>query len=131
MTRQLLIIPTICELSKSFGGDEQFLMMDFAGKTGMGDFVRLVCERPINSPVGPEGTRGDRKAPGRSRRGIFYGTKSSISMSSPTSVKVSGTSPTMMLSAMATWVETATVFAPVGMTNCTWAVRSSDTRCLV
>ena len=51
-----------------------------------------------------------------------HGTKSSISISFPTSVNVSGTSPTIMDSAMATCVDASTTRAPVGITSCTCAV---------
>ena len=88
------------------------------------------------TPVPHQGLRGPGPRKGQSPLNPFfpslvYGTKSSISISLPTSVKVSGTSPTMMDSAIATWVVTSTVCAPVGITICTCAVSARDTRCRV
>ena len=88
------------------------------------------------APVPHQGLRGPGPRKGQSPLNPFfpslvYGTKSSISISLPTSVKVSGTSPTMMDSAIATWVVTSTVCAPVGITICTCAVSARDTRCRV
>ena len=49
-------------------------------------------------------------------------------LSLPPSAKESGTCPTMMLSAIAICVLACTFFAPVGMTICTFAVRTREMR---